>query len=273
MGRAGRTVAIVALALAGCSNPVLPASTPTSDAVFIQLNTTTATLPLMTDLTRTYAQVNPAVNFEVSVGNFESAAVQALNDPPVYFLTNHLPPPEESVLWGAPIGQDGIAIITHATNPVTDLAIEQVRGIYQGRVVSWAGAGGASQTITVISREMGSGTRAEFNRLIMGERRISQSAHIAPSSAAVVTSVARQPGAIGYVSMSHLDPSVHAVRLNGVAATSENVYNNTYPLRTTLFFAGPAEPEDENLRAFFAWVQSPEGQAVVARHYTPLLLP
>ena len=273
MVRAKHTLALVALAVVGCSNQVLPASTPTSNAVLIQLNTTTSTLPLITELTRRYAQINPGVSFEVSAGNYASAELEVSSATPVYFLTNHLPPPEESALWGAPIGQDGIAIITHPGINVDNLTTEELRAIYQGRIINWQTVSGSPQAITVISRETGSGTRAEFERLLMGDRQTTQLARIAPTSAAVVLSVARQPGSIGYVSMSYLDPTVQPLKIDGIAPTITTVYDNEYPLRTTLFFAGPEEPTDEHLRSFIAWVQSPEGQIIVGQRYTPLLRP
>lgn len=269
MGDTRRGIAILALALAGCTNQIVPASTPTSDAVLIRLNATTATLPLINDLTRSYAQVRPSVSFEINGGNYQAAMDVANAEPGIYFLTNHLPPPEESPIWGAPIGQDGIAIITHLSNPLGNLSIEQLRSIYQGQISNWTTLGGPDLPITVISREDGSGTRAEFNRLLMGERRTTQSARIAPSSMAVITSVARQTGSIGYVSMSLLDSSVQALRLADIAPTQANVQANSYPLRTTLFIAGPGEPQGA-LRQFIAWVQSPDGQAVVAERYSPL---
>lgn len=273
MVRARRTLVVVALALVSCSNQVLPASTPTSNAVMLQLNTTTATLPLLTALTRSYAQVNPAVQFEVRFSNYQAAAAQASSKQPIYFLTSYLPPMDESLLWGAPVGQDGIAIITHPGNPVENLTIAQIRAVFQGRMTNWANVGGPSLAITVISREAGAGTRAAFDRLLMGERQTLQSAHIAPSSAAVITSVARQPGSIGYVSMSYVDSSVQPLKIDGIAPTISNVYANSYPLRSTIFFAGPAEPDKTNLRAFIAWVQGPDGQAIVGQRYTPLLAP
>lgn len=273
MVRARRTIALVALAVVGCSNQVLPASTPTSNAVLIQLNTTTATLPLITELTRSYAQVNPGVSFEVSVGDYASVEAAADRSTPIYFLSNHLPLPAESSLWGAPIGQDGIAVITHPGILVDTLTTEQLRSIFQGRITNWQAVGGSQQPIIVISREEGSGTRAEFERLVMGERQTTQLARIAPTSAAVVLSVARQPGSIGYVSMSYLAPSVQPLKIDGITPAMTTVYDNQYPLRTTLFFAGPEEPQDPHLRAFIAWVQSPDGQAIVGERYTPLLIP
>jgi phosphate transport system substrate-binding protein len=269
MRGAKRTFAIMALTLASCSAQIVPASTPTIDAMTLRLNGTSATLPLLTDLTRRYAQIAPGISFEINVTNYATAVGRTFSDDPIYFLTNHLPPPEATTLWGAPIAQDGIAIITYPGSSVDNLTTEQVRAIYQGRITNWESLGGPRMAITVISREDGSGTRAEFERLVMGERQTAQTAQIAPSSSAAVASVARQPGSIGYVSISYLNTFVKAVSINGVAPTQANVSQNLYPLRTTIFFAGPGEPEGV-LRAFIGWVQSPEGQAIVARRYSPL---
>ncbi|MBZ0302560.1 MAG: substrate-binding domain-containing protein [Anaerolineae bacterium] len=261
---------MMALTLAGCGGSVLPATTPTTDAVILRLNSID-TLPLLTDLTRGYAQLVPHIRFEIRARSYATAAEEAFSDPPVYFLTNHLPP-EEVTLWGAPVGQDGLTIITHLGNPVTNLTIEQLRDIYQGRITNWEKVGGPHLSIQVISREAGSGTRAEYERLVMGERRTTQTAQIAPSSQAVLTSVARQTGSIGYISISEVDSRVQTLRINSITPTQLSISENNYPLRTTLFFAGPGEPEGP-LRQFIAWVQSPEGQAIVARRYAALINP
>lgn len=270
MGRTRRTLAIVAFTLVSCSSQVVPASTPTTDAITLRLYTSSATMPLTNDLTRGYTWIQPTISFDLIVSNYDQIIDLITDENPAYFVTNHLP--VESILWGAPIGQDGIAIVTHPDNPVTNLTTEQLRRIYQGRIVNWQDVGGLDIPITVVSREEGSGTRAEFERLVMGERRTVQSAEIAPSSAAVIISAGREPGSIGYVSMSYLDASVRAVKINNIDPTLENVYMNTYPLRATLFIAGLNEPQNE-YRAFIAWVQSLEGQAVVARRYAPLSRP
>ena len=269
MRRAKRTLAIMALTLASCSAQIVPASTPTIDAVILRLNGTSATLPLLTDLTRGYAQIAPTVSFEINVTNYAAAVEKAFSDDPIYFLTNHLPPPDQTALWGAPVAQDGIAIITYSGSSVNNLTTEQLRAIYQGRITNWASLGGERMAITVISREDGSGTRAEFERLVMGERQTTQTAQIAPSSSAAITSVARQPGSIGYVSVGYLNESVQLININGVTPTQANVSQNIYPLRTTMFFAGPSEP-DGALRAFIGWAQSLDGQAIVAQRYAPL---
>jgi phosphate transport system substrate-binding protein len=267
MGRTRRALAIVALTLVSCSNQVLPASTPTSDAIVLRVYATTPTIPLVAELTRNYTQANPSVSFNITTGNYTAMLEAVLQDEKTYMLTNYLP--LESLPWAAPIGQDGIAIITHPDNAVNSLSIAQIRGIYQGRIDNWADVGGSDSEITVISREEGSGTRAEFERQVMGNRLTTRTAEIAPNSEAVVVSVGRKAGSIGYVSMSYVDSTVRALSIDEVPPTLSHVTDNTYPLRATLFIGGHTEPEGE-YRAFIAWVQSPTGQAIVGRHYAPL---
>lgn len=269
MGSAKRTLAIVALTttLVGCSSPVLPATTPTTSAEDLRLYATTATRPLVEDLTMAYSEVHPLVKIDARSGNYETMVDQVLGREAPYFLTNHLP--AESPLWAAPIGQDGIALIVHPGIEVSGLSISQVRAIYRGRITRWDEVGGADVEIVVFSREDGSGTRAEFDRMVMGATRTTANARVASSSAHMVERVARSPGSIGYVSISYLDDSVRALAVNGIRPTQEHVVENQYPLRSTIFVAGVVEPEGD-YRAFIGWVQSPAGQAVVAQRYAPL---
>jgi phosphate transport system substrate-binding protein len=196
-----------------------------------------------------------------------------LTEPGAYLLTDHLPedrPEYPTMAW--PIGQDGIAVIIHPDSPVDQLSTEQLRSIYLGHVSNWRDVGGDDLDITVFSREDGSGTRAEFERLVMGARQTTQSAQVAPSSAAMVEGVAKTTGAIGYLSMSYVDDRVRPLTIDDAAPTLDNVYANIYPLRSTIYVIGQEEPEGD-YRSFIYWMQSQEGQAVVAQHYAPVLRP
>ena len=240
----------------------------------LRLYATTPTIPLVHNLTTTYSRLNPTITFEITTGDYQAMVQEVMRDDSAYLVTNHLD--NQSPLWAAPIGQDGIAVIVHPDNDIGALTTAQLRDIYQGWTNTWSDLGGHHGDIIVISRENGSGTRAEFESLIMGNRQTTSTAQIAPSSAAVVQSVARQPNSIGYVSMSYLNPSVHALTIDGAAPTLENVYNNIYPLRSILYVTGLHEPTDNSglethYRAFIGWMQSPAGQALIAHGYAPLL--
>lgn len=270
MHPAKRTLAIVALttSLMSCSVRMVPASTPTVPMTTLRVYATTATLPLVNDFALSYSESHPLHSFETRSGNYQSMLDRLMAGEVTYFLSNHLP--SDSPLWAAPLGQDGIAIIVHPTLMLDGLTITQLRDIYLGKISQWTMLGGGEIPITVITREEGSGTRAEFERLVMGRRPTSPNAQIVPSSASMVEAVQALPGSIGYVSMSYLDGHIKPLGVDGVLPTREMVSANRYPLRTTLYVVGQVPPEDEYL-ALISWMQGIEGQAILNRHHAPLL--
>ncbi|MEZ4671699.1 MAG: substrate-binding domain-containing protein [Anaerolineae bacterium] len=265
-----RSLVLMTFALVSCSSPVVPASTPTNGAITLHVYATTATLPLLNDLAVTYSQTHSPVVFESMSGNFQTMLEQIRSEDAAYLLTNHLPENESLLAW--PIGQDGIAIIVNENNPVTGLSSQQLRNIYLGHVSNWSEVGGLPEDMIVLSREDGSGTRAEFEKLLMGERLTTRSAQIAPSSNAMIRSVSSIAGAIGYTSMGYAGAPVQTVAVDESLPTPETVSSNTYPLRSTIYVVGFNEPENV-YREFIGWIQTPEGQRTVSQHYAPLPTP
>jgi len=176
-----------------------------------------------------------------------------------------LTPDEGGRVRGIPVARDVMAIVVHPTNPVSDLKLDQVRAIYAGELGSWRSFGGRDGSITVITREEGSGTRAAFEALVMNPKRIVASALVQDSTGAVRQMVASDPRAIGYVSLGLVDASVKALRLGGVEANEANVAARTYPLvRPFLFVITPGTNNDA-ATAFIDWITGPEGQALTRR--------
>lgn len=270
-----RALALMAVTtLVGCSGRLLPAGTPTA-AHALRLAHTPATASLVSDLTSHYAEQVPEIVFE-AFSDSHTALFNRLNDNDLsYFISNHLPRGDH--LWAAPLAQDGLALVVHPDNPLDTITTQQIRQIYQGLQRHWQGLASHPYGISVYSREDGSGTRAEFERLVMGQLRTTPNALVAPSSEAVLVSVAQQPGGIGYVPFSALDERVKVVAVEGVMPSQEAIAENRYPLRSTLFIIGrqaptvsPGERPETTLRAFIGWVQSGAGQQVVAQGYAPL---
>ena len=134
--------------------------------------------------------------------------------------------------------------------------------------------GGVSGAITVISREDGSGTRGAFIELTgveekneAGEKEdnTTADAEIASKTDAVLTSVASNEKAIGYVSLGSLNDTVKAVQVDGVEATTDNVKSGSYKLARPFNVAVKGEatgvPKD-----FMNFIMSKEGQAVIAEN-------
>lgn len=129
----------------------------------------------------------------------------------------------------------------------------------------------AGSPITVVSREDGSGTRGAFIELFGIEEKndagekidlTTDLAEITNSTAVMMTTVAGNTNAIGYVSLGSLDDSVKVLSIDGVEATVENIKNGTYSVARPFNIATGKEVS-EAAQDFINFILSDEGQAVV----------
>lgn len=124
--------------------------------------------------------------------------------------------------------------------------------------------------ITVISREDGSGTRGAFVELfgiqeeIDGEKidMTTDYAQVTNSTSVMMTGVAQNPKAIGYISLGSLDDSVKALKVDGAEASTENVKNDTYKISRP-FNIATKEGVSEVTQDFMDYILSEEGQKIV----------
>ena len=124
----------------------------------------------------------------------------------------------------------------------------------------------AEGTITVMSREDGSGTRGAFVELTGVEQddvdMTTVDAVITNSTAVMLTSVAGDPAAIGYVSMGSLNETVKAVSVDGNAATVEGIKDGSYTLARPFVVTTFGEV-GEIAQDFLNYIMSAEGQAII----------
>jgi len=160
---------------------------------------------------------------------------------------------------------DGIAVILDKDNSVLDLSTEQLVGIYTGTISNWNELGGNDEAIVVIGREAGSGTRGAFEELLDVEDACKYAQEL-DSTGGVLAKVASTPGAIGYISLDAVDDSVNSAALNGVEATEENIVAGKYQLSRPFVMATKGEISDQNelVKAWFEYIKSDEGKAVVS---------
>ena len=129
----------------------------------------------------------------------------------------------------------------------------------------------ANSAITVYSREDGSGTRGAFIELIGVEQKneagekvdyTTEEAVITNSTSVMLTGVAGDPSAIGYVSLGSLNDTVKALSVDGAAATVENIKSGTYAIARPFNIATTAEVS-EVAQDFIDYILSAEGQAII----------
>ena len=125
---------------------------------------------------------------------------------------------------------DGIAIIVHTDNTVADLTVEQIAAIFKGEVTNWSEVGGKNGEIVCIGREESSGTRDGFESITDTEGACKYRQELT-SNGAVLTAVAENPNAIGYVSLSSVKDTVKAISVGGVAPSEESIKDGSYAVQ------------------------------------------
>ena len=140
-----------------------------------------------------------------------------------------------------------------------------------GMAVPTMAADMSSDPITVVSREDGSGTRGAFIELFGVEEKdadgnkvdnTTEEAEITNNTAVMMSTVAGDVDAIGYISLGSLNDSVKAVKINGVEATAENIKSGEYKVSRPFNIATNGEVSDV-AQDFIDYILSPEGQAVI----------
>ena len=126
---------------------------------------------------------------------------------------------------------------------------------------------GGSQLITVFNRESGSGTRGAFTDILgIEEEELIPGAAQHSSTGAVVTAVADDPNAIGYISLGSLDSSVKALSVEGVVPSEATVQDGTYKIARPFELMYQEENVEKNdlLAEFLEYLESADVQPTVA---------
>ena len=158
---------------------------------------------------------------------------------------------------------DGIALVIHNDNPVTDLSLEQIAGIFTGEITNWNEVGGNDSPITPIGREAGSGTRDAFESII-GSSELAYEVEIT-SGGAAITFVSTNPFAIGYSSLSAVNDAVRVVSVNGVPCTEETLLDGTYEIqRPFIMMTQSGTQPTAAAQAFIDFTLSPEARDIIS---------
>lgn len=276
---------------AGCEEVSVAAPPPTT----IVIGGSSAMEPVLRALTEEYSRQHPNVVFDLREGGstLGEEAVRA-GRYPIAASTLFPPdpeagrpaPPGDERLVRTPIGLNGLAIIVHPSNPISELSLVQLRDLFSGRVIDWQALGSDVGEVVLVSREDGAGARVLFEERVMGEERMALTAVVMPGSQYVVEYVSRNPAAIAYVSRSHVvdwipdesssgqqpgeeAPLVKVLALEGRYPTREMIAQQHYALIQPLYLVTLGQPSGQ-VRRFIDFVLSPAGQSIVARYHVPI---
>jgi phosphate transport system substrate-binding protein len=263
-------------ALLGCA--LVLAGTAVLAAETVIVNGSTTVLPIGQATAEAFMKKNPGVNISISGGG-SGNGIKALIDKTTQIAMSSRDLKKEEIELaksrGVTPAEHKIAIdvltpIVHPSNPVKNLSIEELSLIYQGKIRNWKEVGGVNLQIVVISRDTSSGTYESWQEKVLHNQKVSPRAQLQASSGAVVQAVSKNKYAIGYVGIGYMNKSVKALSVKGIAASSINALNGTYPIARPLFFYTDGQPKGI-VADYIKYIVGPEGQRIVKKEgFVPL---
>ena len=162
-----------------------------------------------------------------------------------------------------PIGREAFVFIVNANNPVDNLTVEQVSGIYSGKYKKWSEFGGEDYYIEPIQRNAGSGSQTSMIAFMNGEE----------MKYSVLGFMGKPIGFSFryYVEGLVANGKIKMLSLNGVYPDKENIANGKYPVASNFFAVYDKNNENPNVKKFIEWILSDEGQDIIEKSgYVPL---
>lgn len=229
----------------------------------------TSVTPIAQAIADTFMDKEPGVKIEIH-GVGSSAGVKATDDGSADIGMASRDLKDEEKDFGIDehiIAFDGIALVVHPSNEISELTAEQISKIYKGEITNWSEVGGKDEAIEVVSREEGSGTRSAFEELLELDSDkgslIKQDATISDGNGAVYASVAQKESAIGFLSLSYLDDGVKTIKIDGIDPTVEEILAGNYGISRP-FLMMTKGGVSEAAQAYLDFVLGADGQGIVA---------
>lgn len=160
---------------------------------------------------------------------------------------------------------DGIAIIVNPQNGVSGLTIQQIADIYTGKIKNWKDVGGSDAEILLIGREAGSGTRDGFESITKTKDQCQYRQELT-STGDVITTVSKNPAAIGYASLAEVKDSVKALSVDGVSPAEATVKDGSYKIqRPFVLVTKNGAALSKAAQAFFDFATSSAASEIISK--------
>lgn len=179
-----------------------------------------------------------------------------------------------------PIGKEAFVFFVHQKNPIEELSIEQIQGIYSGKIKNWKELGGKNKEIRAFQRPEGSGSQSALIRLMKGIPLMDPpSDDIISGMGGIIretTNYQNRTNAIGY-SFRYFSQEmvqngkIKNIAVEGVLPTKENIRNESYPIVAEFYAITDESNNNPHVHAFIEWMQSEQGQKIVEQTgYVPV---
>jgi phosphate transport system substrate-binding protein len=224
-----------------------------------------------------YMQKNPNTKIQVTGGGSGTGFAALQNQTTDLCNASRKIKPKESAACVNAFGKrptehkvalDGLSVYVNEANPIAELTIADLEGIFTGRTKNWKEVGGPDAPIVLYSRENSSGTYEFFKEHVLQGKDFSARAQTMPGTAAVLQGVAKEKNGIGYGGAAYGQGAKH-LRIKkdssspAVEPTEENIVKGVYPIWRYLYvYVNPALEKGE-IAEYVRWIRGEEGQKVV----------
>jgi len=232
--------------------------------------------PLAQEMAKQFESSYPNVRVDVQTGGSSRGISDVRRSLTHIGMVSRQLKASEQDLTAHKIAMDGVTLIVHQQNPVTQLTDDQIRAMYTGKFSNWTDLGGTDNPITVINKAEGRSTLEVFLGYFgLKNQQIKPDIVIGDNEQAIKL-VAQNPHAIAYVSIGTGEYSqqhgvpIKLLAINGIAASSHNVNQATFPITRELNFITHGIPNKLSL-AFIEFAQSPATFPLIkAQSFVPL---
>lgn len=222
----------------------------------------TAFQPFAEKLAEQYMMTHSDVSITVQGGGSALGVQTALSGTAQIGMADLVELPAEAApLKSLIVARDGVAVVVNPANILTNLATDQIRDIFNGKIRNWKEVGGADHPIAVISREAGSGTRSSFEQVV-GNVKLTGDALIQNANGTVRETVAKDANAIGYVSHGLLSERIKALKVDHTPCTEETIRAGAYKLVRPIFLLTKADASPA-CNAFLDYIMTPKGKELI----------
>lgn len=160
------------------------------------------------------------------------------------------------------IAYDIVVPIVHPKNPLKDISMDALRKLFSGTIRKWSEIGGSDQEIRIVVRDENSGTRDVWDRAVASSKGIARVMNKA-SNSAVLSEIAHNEGAIGYVSYSFLNSEVKALSIGGIMPSPKAKNISQYPISRPLYLYVNEDRITPQVREFIVFLLTAEGKNIL----------
>ena len=173
----------------------------------------------------------------------------------------------EAVTRLNPVAWDALVVITHPDNPVSDITLDQLRGIYEGRITNWLQLGGPSRPLELQIRSgKQSGVGRTLRELVfMDVEKNFVAAAVHPSSGPLEKAVEGNRNAIGVTGVSSAKKrALKILKLEGRDPDYDNIRSGDYLLYRPLYIAyNPSNERYVEVAKFIEFAHSAAGREII----------